>query len=394
MTFSLHRVRAIARADILENWRDRWTLLTYGLVTLSIGLMLALLMATNQVQQQFPDDRSPKANVVVQKILRGYGLASRPVAVRTLPDGPVVSALGLELYAKNIMLPKSDQALRNTLSTGEVVAGISLPDPDASPTAYQLHKVKGDTESERYVADAERAIMSLPPRVIDGVTHAYSVQVVEHEIDLSTATETDEEVKHLINTPLMSLPLGALLAVVGHLCMNYIVRHREKGVLEPMASTPLRPVEFLLGKALAAAVIAFWAGLPLLTPVLLVAPAFPILTLSVLLIWTAVVFGAFAVFLMVAAISMLFRDATLNVPAIGIVMALVFGVGNYVFDVSWAIYTPIYGTLITAARLTPADGITEILVYGCSLGATLLLAGIFLALGSLFYRTERMLYQD
>jgi ABC-2 type transport system permease protein len=264
------RLRSLIRKEFIQIRRDRRTLI----LVLFIPIMQLFLLgyaATNDVR-----------NV--------------PLAVYDQDHGPEARAL-LDAYRAADYFTisyeaGSDTELRDLLDSGQARAGMIIP------FGYSDDIQGGQTARVVFVLDgSDPTVASTALSAAQLIGQAHSTQILESRLlrrGQASAIQPPMEVSTSVwyNPDLVSayfmIPgvIGMILfALTSILTASAIVRERERGTIEQLIVTPIRPWELVLGKLLPYVLLAFlnafevlalghyWFGVPVLGSLWLIAAA-------------------------------------------------------------------------------------------------------------------------
>lgn len=237
-SFSLQRLLSVARKEILHILRDRQTLL----MTLF-----------------FP---------IVELVMLGYAIDTN---VRNIPTVVLDQARTQESRAllrkfensddfNLVALVQSDQELQDWIVRGRARVGIKIPE-------YYSRRLQGNQTAQFQVL-VDGTVSSIAGQAI-GTSNAIALRdSLEKVLGKGTSTATmlpvESRPRILFNpdmhsasffVPGLMVVLCQMMAIT--LSANAIVREKEKGTLEQLFMTPVRPGELILGKLLPYFVLTF-----------------------------------------------------------------------------------------------------------------------------------------
>ncbi|MEF2145305.1 MAG: ABC transporter permease [Desulfovibrionaceae bacterium] len=230
--FSLARFLAVVRKEFVQMRRDR---LTFAMM---IGIP------------------------IMQLVLFGYAINSDPrhlpTAVLSADNSPysraVLAAMRNSGYFEVRTLPETREEMARLLEQGEIQFGVTIPEN------FSRNLLRGDRPVLLVEADATDpvatggALKNLPQivdkglaRLLDGPLHALPSQPGPVELRMH-AEYNPEAISHYNIVPgLMGVILTLTLVMITSLA---ITRERERGTMENLLTTPVRPLEVMLGKIL------------------------------------------------------------------------------------------------------------------------------------------------
>jgi ABC-2 type transport system permease protein len=243
MTMFNTRLRSLIRKEFIQIRRDKRTLI----LVLIIPIMQLFLMgyaATNDVRNVplavYDQDRSPQARALLD--------AYRAADYFTIT------------YEAN-----SEEELGNLIDTGKARAGLIIP-PD-----YSDKITAGESGQVMIVLDgSDPTIASTALSSAKLIGQAYSTQILEERLasrGQTAAIQAPVQVGTTVwyNPDLVSayfmIPgvIGMILfALTSILSASAIVRERERGTIEQLIVTPIRPWELVVGKLLPYVLLAFF----------------------------------------------------------------------------------------------------------------------------------------
>ncbi len=237
------RLRSLIRKEFIQIRRDKRTLI----LVLIIPIMQLFLMgyaATNDVRNVplavYDQDRGPQARALLD--------AYRAADYFTIT------------YEAN-----SEEELGNLIDTGKARAGLIIP-PD-----YSDKITAGESGQVMIVLDgSDPTIASTALSSAKLIGQAYSTQILEERLasrGQTSAIQAPVQVGTTVwyNPDLVSayfmIPgvIGMILfALTSILSASAIVRERERGTIEQLIVTPIRPWELVVGKLLPYVLLAFF----------------------------------------------------------------------------------------------------------------------------------------
>ena len=233
----IHRILGVARKEVIQLRRDRRTL---PLVLLApvVQLLLFGYAATQDVRNVriavVDQSRTPLSRDVYRALA-----ASGSFRVFEAPDRAAIQALMLKGDATVglVMTPELERALlRRQLSGLELFADGSEPNTATIASAYAqriLVNVVTDRVAARFPALVPQPRAALVPRVL------YNPSLVSR------------------NYMVPGVLVMVLLMMTTIMTSVAIVREYERGTIEQLVVTPLRPVELLVGKLVPYVIIGF-----------------------------------------------------------------------------------------------------------------------------------------
>jgi len=278
------RLASIIRKEFIQITRDKRTLVIILIIPI-IQLFLLGYSATSDVRNVplavFDQSRSPEARALLD-------------AYRAADYFRIAFAVG------------SEEELRVLIETGQARAGLIIP-PD-----YAQRLAEGSAQVAFILDGSEPSVAStaLSAAILVGQSHA--TQILSERLARSGQNfrlQPPVEVRTTVwyNPDLISayfmIPgvIGMILfAITSILTATAIVRERERGTIEQLIVTPIRPWELVVGKILPYAILAFvdtlevlaighwWFGVPIRGDLGL------ILALSGLLLLSGLGIGLFA----------------------------------------------------------------------------------------------------
>lgn len=264
------RLRSLIRKEFIQIRRDRRTLILVLIIPI-MQLFLLGYAATNDVRNVplavYDQDRGPEARA----LLDAYRAAD---------------------YFTISYEAGSDTELRDLLDSGKARAGMIIP------YGYSDDIQGGQTARVVFVLDgSDPTVASTALSAAQLIGQAHSTQILESRLlrrGQAPAIQPPMEVSTSVwyNPDLVSayfmIPgvIGMILfALTSILTASAIVRERERGTIEQLIVTPIRPWELVLGKLLPYVLLAFlnafevlalghyWFGVPVLGSLWLIAAA-------------------------------------------------------------------------------------------------------------------------
>lgn len=232
----MHRIRILIEKEFIQIARDRRALIIMILMPIMFLFVLGYAAVT-QVKN------IPMAVLDLDRSARSAQLVDRMVA-----SG----------YFRVVQPVYDDQQLRHALDTNQARVGLVIPAGFApallhnEPTSLQLVVDGTDPTTAANAMSAFSAITqaeSARIQIETGSRHG-SIQPV-------TKVWYNPELRDM-NFTVPGLIGAILLQVTLILTSQAIVRERERGTMERLVSSPLKPYELLLGKLVPYAVIALW----------------------------------------------------------------------------------------------------------------------------------------
>lgn len=253
-----HRLNSLIRKEFIQILRDPRTLVLVLVIPI-MQLMLLGYAATNDVRNislaVFDQDRSPQARA----LLDAYRSAD---------------------YFMLAYEAESEEHLRQLLDYGKARAGLIIP-PD-----YSERIQSGETAQVAFVLDgSDPTSASTALSAAQLIAQQHGVEILTERLsraralNLQPAVEVRTQVWYnpdLISAYFM-IPgvIGMILfALTSILTATAVVRERERGTIEQLIVTPIRPWELIVGKMLPYVILAFlntlevlaigawWFGLP------------------------------------------------------------------------------------------------------------------------------------
>ena len=235
------RLLSLIRKEFIQIQRDKRTLLLVLIIPV-MQLFLLGYAATNDVRNVplavFDQDRSPQA----RSLLAAYRSAD---------------------YFEVAFDVDSEQALRDLIDRGQARAGLIIP-PD-----YSADLLSGNPAHVVFVLDgSDPTIASTAFSAAQMIGQAFSTQIIEERLaqrGQSAAITPAVQVHTAVwyNPDLISayymIPgvIGMILyALTSILTASAIVRERERGTIEQLIVTPIRPMELMIGKILPYVILA------------------------------------------------------------------------------------------------------------------------------------------
>jgi ABC-2 type transport system permease protein len=254
------RLISLIRKEFIQIQRDTRTLILVLIIPV-MQLFLLGYAATNDVRNVplavFDQDRSPQARA----LLDAYRAAD---------------------YFEVAFDVDSEQELRDLIDAGQARAGLVIP-PD-----YSQQLLGGGSAQVAFVLDGtDPTVASTALSAAQLIGQAHSTQIMEQRLagrGQTTAIEPAVNVHTNVwyNPDLISayymIPgvIGMILyALTSILTASAIVRERERGTIEQLIVTPIRPMELMIGKILPYVILAllntleviaighWWFGVPI-----------------------------------------------------------------------------------------------------------------------------------
>jgi ABC-2 type transport system permease protein len=187
---------------------------------------------------------------LMQILIFGYGInfdvrhieAAVADDARTAASRALVADLQATQVVSFVHVVRGPEDLRRLLAAGEVSAGLYIP------ADYERRRIEGDRPAAQLLIDgstpgieaALRSLTAVPKPARPGLTR-------DDRRFLEVRTEYNPERR----TPVQIVP--ALIGVILNMTMVIftaiaLVRERERGNLELLITTPVRPVELMIGK--------------------------------------------------------------------------------------------------------------------------------------------------
>jgi len=231
-TFSWHRTLAIIIKEFLQMRRDR---LTFAMI---IGLPL------------------------MQLILFGYAINTNPHKLPTavmFGDNSVFVRqfiLGLQNtdYFEVVYEPKSEQEAENLLAEGKVLFVISFP-PNFTEKLIRGQRpqilVESDATDAVATGNATHAIQQLASTVFDPYFKGPTSHLRSKPIAINLVTHAKYNPENITQFNIVPALLGVVLTMTMVIITSLaITRERERGTMESLLATPVRPLEVMIGKLL------------------------------------------------------------------------------------------------------------------------------------------------
>jgi ABC-2 type transport system permease protein len=242
----LGRTLTIAHKELLHVIRDKRTLVVMFLIPV---LQLSLIgdAATTDIEQLrtavLDADRTPQSRELVE-------------AYRASDYFDIVD------YVSN------EAELARMLDLGTAHAGLVIP------SGYGTDVAAGRTASVAFVIDgSDPSVASAVLAASQQVGLAYNVRLVERRLGVSSERMTALEVRPRVwynpemNSANFMIPglIGIILFLLtAMLTALAIVRERERGTIEQLMVTPIRPIELVVGKIIPYVAVAFFDVLEVL----------------------------------------------------------------------------------------------------------------------------------
>lgn len=230
--FSWYRTLAIMIKEFLQMRRDR---LTFAMI---IGLPL------------------------IQLILFGYAINTNPHKLPTavvFGDNSVFVRqfiLGLHNtdYFEVLYEPKSVKEASNLLAEGKVLFVISFP-PNFTQQLIRGHRpqilVEADATDPVATGNATTAIQQLVNTVFDPYFKGPTGHLRNKPIAVNLITHAKYNPENITQFNIVPALLGVVLTMTMVIITSLaITRERERGTMESLLATPVRPVEVMIGKLL------------------------------------------------------------------------------------------------------------------------------------------------
>lgn len=243
------RLLSIVRKEFLQIFRDLRTVVIILVIPI-LQLFLLGYAATNDVE-----------NVPLAVLDRSRSAESRAL----------VEAFNAANYFRIAYQVYSEAELQQLIERGEVRAGLIIP-PD-----YAARLVKGDAQVAIVLDGSDPTIGSTALSTAQLIGQHQATKILEQKlaaIGRSAMLKPPLEVRPRVwyNPDLVSayfmIPgvIGMILyAITSILTATAIVRERERGTIEQLIVTPIRPWELVLGKILPYVLLAFFDTLEVLT---------------------------------------------------------------------------------------------------------------------------------
>lgn len=237
---------------------------------------------------------------IVQTLLLGYAMTRDvrhiALAVVDLDRSPLSRSLSLHLRHHNRfldhgLLPSVD-VLRHDLQKGQVVLGLVIPRGFGQSVERSLSVLnsgeKNEDASVSIVVDGQDAASAgIAASYAAAIVQKWSQEKIQQAIQMQGVDVRSQQPLELRDRILFNSGLDyawymvpgmiiLLITMTGALLTSFsLVREREKGTLEQLLVTPIRPVQILFSKAipywllsqltfyLALLVVGLWYGLPL-----------------------------------------------------------------------------------------------------------------------------------
>jgi ABC-2 type transport system permease protein len=254
------RLISLIRKEFIQIQRDTRTLILVLIIPV-MQLFLLGYAATNDVRNVplavFDQDRSPQARA----LLDAYRAAD---------------------YFEVAFDVDSEQELRDLIDGGKARAGLVIP-PD-----YSQQLLGGGSAQVAFVLDGtDPTVASTALSAAQLIGQAHSTQIIEARLARRGQTTVIEPAVNVhtnvwYNPDLISayymIPgvIGMILyALTSILTASAIVRERERGTIEQLIVTPIRPMELMIGKILPYVILAllntleviaighWWFGVPI-----------------------------------------------------------------------------------------------------------------------------------
>jgi ABC-2 type transport system permease protein len=223
------RVAAVADKEVRQLRRDR---LTGGMIV-GIPLMQILIFGYG-------------INMDVRHLSAGVVDAAHTSASRAL-----IADIEATQVVQFVAFAPDASALRQLLASGRISAGLYIP------TDFERRRIEGDRPIAQLLVDGSkpgveaplRVLANLPPARRTGISPArlrtFDPSGVPRTVEVLTEYNPERR------TPVQIVP--ALIGVILNMTMVVftavgLVRERERGNLELLITTPVRPMELMIGK--------------------------------------------------------------------------------------------------------------------------------------------------
>ena len=243
------RLWSIVRKEFIQIVRDPRTLAITFVMPVIMMLLLGYAATTdvrNVPLAVFDQDRSPQS----RELLEAFAATDYfQIAYEADSEADIESLIGSGAAKTGIIIPPDFGALVTAGRPAQVAFLIDGSDPSVAQTSLQAATLIGQQHAislmtTRLAATGQSALLSLPVEVRASVWY---------NPDLVSAYYM---VPALIGV--------ILLFVSGVLTSTAIVRERERGTIEQLLVTPIRPWELLVGKLAPYVVIAFFDTIEIL----------------------------------------------------------------------------------------------------------------------------------
>jgi len=278
------RLVAIIRKEFIQLFRDR-RMLSLILVIPIMQLFLLGYAATNDVRNiplaVFDQSRTPESRA----LLNAYRAADYFRFAYMVGSEAEMQALIEKNEARVGMIIPPDYATRLSDGTAQVAFVIDGSDPSMAGTALSAAQFIGQSHATQILADK-----------VARAGQAISLQLPV-EVRTTVWYNPDMISAYFMIPGVIGMILYAITAI---LTATAIVRERERGTIEQLIVTPIRPAELVIGKILPYTILAlfdtlmvlaighWWFGVPIRSSLAL------IILLSALFLLTGLGIGLFA----------------------------------------------------------------------------------------------------
>ncbi|MBN1439519.1 MAG: ABC transporter permease [Anaerolineales bacterium] len=265
---SLPRLLALIRKEFLQIRRDPRTLV----LVIAIPIMNMLLLgyaATNDVRNVplivLDQDRSPQSRALLDAYraadyFRLIGDADSEEGLRAMIDGGIARA--------GVIIPAGYGELISGGAKAQIAFVFDGSDPTVASTALSAAQMIGQAHAASVLAER--------------MARRGSVAAVEAPLEVLTQVWYNPD----LVSAYFSIPgvIGVILqALTSILTATAIVRERERGTIEQLIVTPIRPLELIIGKLLPYVLLSFlntfevialghwWFGVPVRGDLVLIA---------------------------------------------------------------------------------------------------------------------------
>ena len=246
-SFSLPRLWAILLKEFIQMWRDRGTF-----------AMMVFLPIMQLTLFGFAINSDPK---------------SLPAGLLKFDDSPfsrtIIKSLENSEYFKFTHILSSEKQAQNLLDTGEIQFVVNIPENFGRKLQRGERPailIQADATDPTAMANALAAAAALNPTVIDrdlvgplqplkGKAAPFEMRV--HRLYNPEAITQYNIVPGLIGT-ILTLTMVVMTSVA-------VTREKERGTMENLLSTPVRPVEVMLGKILPFIIVGYIQVVVILT---------------------------------------------------------------------------------------------------------------------------------
>ena len=237
--FTLHRLWAIVLKEFIQMKRDR---VTFGMM---VGIPLMQLMLFG-----FAINSDPK---------------HLPTALRAADQGPFartfVAALRTSGYFTLTHEATTDAEARRLLQLGEVQFVINIPE-DFSRRLLRGERptllIEADATDPSATGPALNAVRAIADHVLDrdltGPLARLRAKAGPIDLQLHAHYNPENITQYNVVPGLMGVVLTMTMVIITALA---ITRERERGTMENLLSTPVRPIEVMLGKILPYIVVGY-----------------------------------------------------------------------------------------------------------------------------------------